>query len=63
MALLANVNTSFKISSARELMGVISQDRDTAVTGSLGTRAVYDSARYHCHRRNETGRRRITWKS
>ena len=39
MALLANVNTSFKISSARELMGVMSQDRDTAVTGSLGTRA------------------------
>ena len=40
MTLLANVNTSFKISSARELMGVISQDRDTAVTGSLGTRAA-----------------------
>jgi hypothetical protein len=39
MALLANVNTSFKISSARELMGVISQDRNTAVEGSLGTRA------------------------
>jgi hypothetical protein len=40
VTLLANVNTSFKISSARELMGVISQDRDTAVTGSLGTRAA-----------------------
>jgi len=39
-ALLANVNTSFKISSARELMGVISQDRDTAITGSLGVRAA-----------------------
>ncbi len=39
MALLANLNTSFKISSARELMGTMSQDRDTAVTGSLGTRA------------------------
>ncbi len=39
MTLLANVNTSFKISSARELMGVISQDRDTAITGSLGARA------------------------
>ena len=39
MALLANVNTSFKISSARELMGVISQDRNTAIEGSLGTRA------------------------
>ena len=40
MTLLANVNTSFKISSARELMGVISQDRDTAITGSLGKRAA-----------------------
>ncbi len=39
-ALLANVNTSFKISSARELMGVISQDRDTAITGTLGVRAA-----------------------
>jgi hypothetical protein len=40
MTLLANVNTSFKISSARELMGVISQDRDTAIMGSLGARAA-----------------------
>ena len=40
MALLANLNTSFKISSARELMGVMSQDRDTAITGSLGSRAA-----------------------
>jgi SpoIVB peptidase S55 len=39
ITLLANVNTSFKISSARELMGVISQDRDTAIAGSLGSRA------------------------
>src|SRR5271165_5030124 len=39
MTLLANVNTSFKISSARELMGVISQDRNTAISGTLGTRA------------------------
>ena len=40
MTLLANVNTSFKISAAKELMGVISQDRDTAITGALGTRAA-----------------------
>lgn len=40
MTLLANVNTSFKISSARELMGVISQDRDSAITGTLNTRAA-----------------------
>jgi hypothetical protein len=40
ITLLANVNTSFKISSARELMGTISQDRDTAITGKLGSRAA-----------------------
>jgi hypothetical protein len=40
LTLLANVNTSFKISSARELMGVITQDRNTAVTGALGRRAA-----------------------
>jgi hypothetical protein len=40
MALLANVNTSFKISAAHELMGVISQDRSTAVAGSLGATAA-----------------------
>jgi hypothetical protein len=39
IALLANVNTSFKISSARELMGVISNDRNTAIAGTLGQRA------------------------
>jgi hypothetical protein len=40
IALLANINTSFKISSGRELMGVISQDRNTAIEGSLGKRAA-----------------------
>ena len=40
MALLANVNTSFKISAAHELMGIISQDRTTAIEGSLGSRAA-----------------------
>jgi hypothetical protein len=40
IALLPNVNTSFKISAAKELMGVISQDRDTAITGLLGSRAA-----------------------
>lgn len=39
MTLLANVNTSFKISDAKELMGVISQDRTTAIAGRLGRRA------------------------
>lgn len=39
ITLMANVNTSFKISTPKELMGVISQDRNTAVTGQLGRRA------------------------
>src|SRR5277367_5422235 len=39
LTLLANVNTSFKISSPKELMGVISQDRDTAISGRFGRRA------------------------
>ncbi len=39
LTLLANVNTSFKISAPGELMGVISQDRDTAVSGRFGKRA------------------------
>jgi hypothetical protein len=39
ITLLPNLNTSFKLSAAREWMGVISQDRNTAVSGELGTRA------------------------
>jgi hypothetical protein len=39
LTLLANINTSFKISESKELMGVISQDRSTAITGTLGDRA------------------------
>ncbi len=38
ITLLANVNTSFKLSTAREWMGSISQDRNTAVSGELGVR-------------------------
>ena len=40
LALLPNLNSSFKISAPKELMGVISQDRNTAVAGTLGTRAA-----------------------
>jgi hypothetical protein len=40
IALLPNLNTSFKLASAREWMGVISQDHDTAIAGELGKRAV-----------------------
>jgi SpoIVB peptidase S55 len=39
LALLPNLSTSFKISAPRELMGVISQDRNTAIAGTLGKRA------------------------
>ncbi len=40
LTLLPNLNASFKISAPKELMGVISQDRDTAIAGTLGTRAA-----------------------
>jgi SpoIVB peptidase S55 len=36
VALIPNVNTAFKLSTAREWMGAIYQDRDTAVAGELG---------------------------
>lgn len=39
ITLLPNVQTSFKISAARELMGTITQDRSVGVAGSLGRRA------------------------
>jgi hypothetical protein len=38
VALIPNVNTAFKLSTAREWMGAISQDRDTAIAGELGKR-------------------------
>ena len=38
IALLPNLNTSFKLSTAREWMGAIYQDRNTAVAGELGKR-------------------------
>ena len=40
IALLPNLNSSFKISAPKELMGVISQDRNTAVAGELGRSAA-----------------------
>jgi hypothetical protein len=38
--LLANTNTSFKLSAAREWMGAMSEDHNTAVSGELGRRAA-----------------------
>jgi hypothetical protein len=40
LALLPNLASSFKISQAKEWMGTITQDRDTAVSGVTGRRAV-----------------------
>lgn len=40
IALVPNVQTSFKISAAREWMGSITQDRSVGVSGSLGKRAA-----------------------
>ena len=39
IALLPNVQTSFKISASREWMGSITQDRSVGVAGYLGKRA------------------------
>lgn len=38
IALIPNINTGFKLSTAREWMGAIYQDRNTAVAGELGRR-------------------------
>lgn len=38
LTLLANTNTSFKLSTAREWMGTIYQDGNTAVAGELGAK-------------------------
>jgi hypothetical protein len=40
ITLLPNLNTSFKLSSAKEWMGTIYQDRNTGITGELGKRAA-----------------------
>jgi hypothetical protein len=39
LTLLPNLASSFKISSPKEWMGTISQDRDTAIAGEMGVRA------------------------
>ncbi len=36
IALVPNVNTSFKLSAGRQWMGTISQDRESAISGELG---------------------------
>jgi hypothetical protein len=39
LALLPNVSSSFKISAAREWMGTITEDRNSAISGVMGRRA------------------------
>ncbi len=39
LALIPNTNTSFKLSAAREWMGAIKYDGNTAVSGEFGARA------------------------
>jgi hypothetical protein len=55
LALLANLNSSFKISTARELVGSITSDMSTAVSGEIGRPArtvpmhveIHDRTRVH----------------
>ncbi len=54
LTLLPSVNTSFKISAPQELMGVISQDRDTAVSGRFGQRASMLPLNITVHRDGRT---------
>jgi hypothetical protein len=57
LTLLANVNSSFKISAARELVGSITSDMSTAVAGEIGRPAqlvplhidVHDRLRNHTY--------------
>lgn len=39
IALVPNLNSSFKVTAGREWMGTIDQDRNTAIAGELGRRA------------------------
>jgi hypothetical protein len=71
MTLLASQNTSFKISAAREPLGVITQDRSAAIAGVLGRQAALTpvtirvrsrtgAAREHAYRLNIVRDRLLT---
>jgi hypothetical protein len=47
LTLLPNLSSSFKISAAREWMGTITEDRETAVSGLLGKRAAMTPLEIH----------------
>jgi hypothetical protein len=50
LTLLPNLNASFKISQAKEWMGTITQDRDTAISGVTGRRAAMSPLEIHVGR-------------
>lgn len=50
LTLLPNLQSSFKISNAREWMGTILQDRSTAIAGQLGRRAATIPVTISVHR-------------
>jgi hypothetical protein len=50
LALLPDLNASFKISQAKEWMGTITQDRDTAISGVTGRRAAMSPLEIHVGR-------------
>jgi hypothetical protein len=71
MTLLASQNSSFKISTTKEHLGVINQDRSAAITGTLGAQATMTpvsirlrsrtgSAREHTYQMNVVRDRLLT---
>jgi hypothetical protein len=47
LALLPNLSSSFKISTAREWMGTITEDRNNAISGMMGRRAPMSPLEIH----------------
>jgi hypothetical protein len=56
MTLLASQNTSFKISATKEHLGVITQDRSAAITGTLGRQAELTPVSIRLHSRTGAAR-------
>ena len=55
IALVPNLNTVFKLSTAREWMGTIYQDRNTAISGELGKRVPLVPGLDRRHPRRQAG--------
>ncbi len=56
ITLLPNLNTSFKLATAKEWMGTITQDRDTAVAGELGKQGRNGAGHRKCFARRASHR-------